>query len=55
MDNDDYIEECNYNADHTDEYDPVHCAHNFTSDMTKDEYNEMLGFDGSLVEASDSE
>jgi len=28
MDNDDYINECNYKADHTEEHDPVHCAHN---------------------------
>jgi hypothetical protein len=28
MENDNFIEECNWNADHTDENDPVHCAHN---------------------------
>jgi hypothetical protein len=34
MDNDDFIEECNYNAEHTDENDPVYCGHNEFSDWT---------------------
>ena len=46
MDNDDYINECNYKAEHTDEHDPVFCAHNQFSDWTKDEYLGMLGFVG---------
>ena len=28
MENDDYIQECNYNAEHTNEHDPVFCGHN---------------------------
>ena len=44
LDNDDYINECNYNAEHTDEHDPVFCGHNQFSDWTEDEYLGMLGF-----------
>ena len=53
MDNDDYINECNYKADHTEEHDPVHCAHNQFSDWTEDEYLEMLGFVGGEVQGDD--
>ena len=35
LDNDDYISECNYNAEHTDENDPVFCGHNQFSDWSK--------------------
>ena len=38
MDNDDYINECNYNAEHSNEKDPVFCAHNQFSDWTEEEY-----------------
>merc|ERR1739844_855225 len=41
---DDEINKCNYEADHTDEKDPVHCAHNQFSDWTHQEYLDMLGF-----------
>jgi hypothetical protein len=44
MENDNFIEECNWNADHTDEVDPVHCAHNEMSDWTQEEYDAILGF-----------
>jgi hypothetical protein len=44
MNNDEYIEECNWKADHSSEDDPVHCAHNIFSDWTVDEYEAMLGF-----------
>ena len=44
LDNDDYIRECNYNAEHTDEPDPVICGHNQFSDWTEQEYLDMLGF-----------
>jgi len=53
--NDDYIEECNYKATHTDEEDPVFCGHNSFSDWTEGEYLKMLGFIGSEVEDDDSE
>lgn len=46
MDNDDYINECNYKAEHTDEQDPVFCHHNQFSDWTEEEYIGMLGFVG---------
>ena len=49
MVNDDYIQECNYKADHTEEKDPVHCAHNQFSDWTESEYLGMLGFVGGEV------
>ena len=32
LDSDDYINECNYKAEHTDEHDPVICGHNQFSD-----------------------
>ena len=41
---DDEINKCNYEADHTDEKDPVHCAHNQFSDWSTQEYLDMLGF-----------
>jgi hypothetical protein len=44
--NDKFIEKNNYNADNTDEHDPVHCAHNEFSDWTQDEYDAILGFKG---------
>ena len=44
MDNDNIINKCNYDADHSDEIDPVHCAHNQFSDWTHQEYLNMLGF-----------
>ena len=31
---DEYINMCNWKADHTDEKDPVHCAHNQFSDWS---------------------
>ena len=43
MDSDNIINKCNYDADHTDEIDPVHCAHNQFSDWTRQEYLDMLG------------
>ena len=55
MDNDDYINECNYKADHTDEDDPVHCAHNQFSDWTEDEYLDMLGFVGGEIGEDEDE
>jgi len=55
MDNDDYINECNYKAEHTDEHDPVFCAHNQFSDWTKDEYLGMLGYVGDQDDESDYE
>merc|ERR1712038_557998 len=53
MDNDDYINECNYNAGHTDEHDPVFCGHNQFSDWTEEEYRDMLGFVGNVDEVED--
>merc|ERR1712110_1114448 len=53
LDNDDYINECNYNAEHTDEHDPVYCGHNQFSDWTEDEYLGMLGFVGNESEEED--
>jgi len=38
MKNDDYIEECNYNAENSNEHDPVFCGHNQFSDWTEQEY-----------------
>jgi len=55
MDNDDYINECNYNAGHTDEHDPVFCGHNQFSDWTEEEYRDMLGFVGNVDEAEESD
>merc|ERR1712165_120716 len=46
LDNDDYINECNYNAEHSNEHDPVFCGHNQFSDWTEGEYLGMLGFIG---------
>jgi len=55
MSNDDYIKQCNYDADHnTDEYDPVHCAHNQFSDWTEAEYMSILGFVGDEFEAEEA-
>ena len=53
LDNDDYINECNYNAEHTDEHDPVICGHNQFSDWTEDEYLGMLGYVGNESEEED--
>jgi len=49
---DDEINKCNYEADHTDEKDPVHCAHNQFSDWTHQEFLDMLG---AKVEFDDEE
>jgi hypothetical protein len=57
LDNDDYINECNYNAGHTDEHDPVICGHNQFSDWKDSDYEDMLGFvgDSEGEDYSDSE
>ena len=61
MENDDFINQCNWDADHnTDEHDPVHCAHNQFSDWTREEYLGMLGLnvgdlDEDIVDVSEDE
>ena len=56
MANDDYINQCNYDAEHSNEKDPVFCAHNQFSDWTEEEYLSILGFNGfEEDESSDSE
>jgi hypothetical protein len=55
LENDNFIEECNWNADHTDEHDPVHCGHNEMSDWTQEEYEAILGFDAAGEDESEDE
>jgi hypothetical protein len=55
MKNSDFIDECNYKAEHTEENDPVFCGHNEMSDWTDKEYEDILGFKGGDGETEDED